>query len=319
MTRSVVLSITCGACVALASAGAAQAQLVIGNGSRAEPTYVVNLGTMRLSTQFPIPVNVADSTSFSTGASIWAMTANDPARQLYFIDVGPLFAGADPTTNLYRSSYDAPAARQLVGTIRERNSGFDITMQGLAFDTSTGKLFGSHTIGGTPGEGFYELDIANPVNIGGVPRINADLRFQIDTTASEFNFANLDFDPVTGKMYGIDDDSENGRALYHVDIAGQALNRIVDTPTNRRLENDFDGLATGGGKAYFVTDEPGFVYIYDLVNGGPYVDFLSPVQGDSGLFGGAAFAPGLIPEPANLSVLALGMLLSVKRRRRTRP
>jgi hypothetical protein len=188
-------------------------------------------------------------------------------------------------------------------------------MQGLAFDTTTGKMHGSHTVGGTPGEGFYELDLANPVVIGGVPRVNADLRFQIDAAAGEFNFANLDYDPVTNKVYGIDDDADGGRALYHVDVANQQLNPIVATPTHRRFEDDLDGLATGGGKAYFVTDEPGFVYIYDLVNGGAFNDFLSPVQGDSGLFAGAAYAPGLIPEPASLSLPATGAVLCLTRRR----
>jgi hypothetical protein len=307
MTRRFVLSLASSVGAAgWLGAGAAPGQLVIGTGDRTEPGYAVNLGTLRSTNQYPVTVNIADSTPLPFGTSVWGLTANDPARELYFIDVSPLSVGADPTTNLFRMSYDSPGTRQLVGTIRHRTTGFDLTMQGLAFDTSMGRLYGSHTIGGTPGEGFYELDIANPVIIGGVPRINADLRFEIDPgTDGEFNFANLDYDPVTNKVYGIDDDADGagGRALYHVDIANQQLNAVVSTPTHRRNESDFDGLATGGGKAFFVTDEPGFVYIYDLVNGGPYIDFLSPVQGENGLFAGAAFAPGLIPEPGS-SLLA---------------
>jgi hypothetical protein len=318
MTRAFVLSACAAAAAVFVGADHARAQLVIGNGSRQEPTYVVNLGTIRPSTQFPVPANVADSTSFNLGASIWAMTADDPNRNIYFVDVGPLFAGADPTTNLYRMGYDTLGSAQLVGTVRDRSTGFDITMQGLAINTATGQMFGSHTVGGTPGEGFYELDFRNPVTVGGVPRVNADRRFQIDTTTSEFNFANLDYDPVTNRMYGIDDDDTGGRALYAIDVAGQALTPVVETPRNRRVENDFDGLATGGGKAYFVTDEPGFVYVYDLVNGGSFTDFLSPVQSDSGLFGGAAFAPGLIPEPAAFSLLAPAALALLKRRGRER-
>ena len=319
MTRRFALSLATFGAAAVIGAGAAQAQLVVGTADRTEPGYVVNLGTLRSTNQYPVTVNVADSTPVSFGASVWGMTVNDPARQIYFIDVSPLSVGADPTTNLYRMSYDALGTRQLVGTIRHRTSGFDLTMQGLAFDTATGKLYGSHTIGGTPGEGFYELDIANPVIIGGVPRVNADLRFQIDAgTADDFNFANLDYDPVTNKVYGIDDDPTGGRALYHVDIANQQLNAIVNTPTHRRLEDDFDGLAAGGGKAYFVTDEPGFVYIYDLVNGGQYNDFLSPVQGENGLFAGAAYAPGLIPEPGSSSLAGAAAAVMCLSRRRSR-
>ena len=321
MTRRFALSLATFGAAAVIGGDAAQAQLVVGTADRTEPGYVVNLGTLRSSNQYPVTVNVADSTPMSFGASVWGMTVNDPARQIYFIDVSPLSVGADPTTNLYRMSYDALGTRQLVGTIRHRTTGFDLTMQGLAFDTATGRLYGSHTIGGTPGEGFYELDIANPVIIGGVPRINADLRFQIDAgTADDFNFANLDYDPVTNKVYGIDDDATGGRALYHVDIANQQLNAIVATPTHRRLEDDFDGVATGGGKAYLVTDEPGFVYIYDLVNGGPYNDFLSPVQGENGLFAGAAYAPGLIPEPgSSLLAEAVAAVMCLSRRRSGAP
>src|SRR5688572_2628511 len=206
MTRRFAVSLATLGAAALAGADAAHAQLVIGTGDRSEPGYVVNLGTIRASDQFPVSVNVADATPVSLGASsVWGMTANDPARELYFIDVAPLFVGADPTTNLYRMSYDAIGTRTLVGTIRHRDTGFDLTMQGLAFDTASGKMYGSHTVGGTPGEGFYDLDIANPVVIGGVPRINADLRFQIDAGSGEgeVNFANLDYDPVTNKLYGI--------------------------------------------------------------------------------------------------------------------
>lgn len=321
MTRRLFVSLASLGAIGLAGTEAAHAQLVIGTGDRSEPGYVVNLGTLRASNQFPVTVNIADATPVSmASSSVWAMTANDPARELYFIDVAPLFVGADPTTNLYRMSYDALGTRTLVGTIRHRGTGFDLTMQGLAIDTATGKMYGSHTVGGTPGEGFYELDVANPVVIGGVPRINADLRFQIDAGAGggEFNFANLDYDPVTNKIYGIDDDIDGGRALYHVDVTNQQLSAVVATPTHRRFEDDLDGLATGGGKAYFVTDEPGFVYIYDLVNPNGFIDFLSPVQGDSGLFAGAAYAPGLIPEPASCSLLALGFVVCVTRRRRGR-
>jgi hypothetical protein len=45
-----------------------------------------------------------------------------------------------------------------------------------------------------------------------------------------------------------------------------------------------------------VTDEPGFVYIYDLVNGGAYNELLSPVQGENGLFAGAAHRAGFDPR-----------------------
>jgi hypothetical protein len=135
-----------------------------------------------------------------------------------------------------------------------------------------------------------------------------------------YEFESLDFDPVTNKIYGVNDDSDQqGRGIYSFDLTAGTLTKIVASPDYRRIENDFDGLATGGGLAFLTTDEPGFVYRYDLVaNNGQWIDFLSPVLTDSGLFGGAAYAAGLIPEPttATVGLAAATMMLALRRRTR---
>jgi hypothetical protein len=293
---------------------AASAQLVFGTADRSEPVYGIHLSTIRPTNQFPVPANIADSVTFPSlsGLSIWAMTANEPNRELYILDVGSLVPGGDPTSNLYRVKYDAPTP-ELVGVIRERTTNNGISLQGLAYDTQANRMFGVYNVGGTPGEGIYELDLAGQVGLN----IFADKVLSVANLPggeTAWDFSDLDYDPVTNGLYGINDDSDAGAGLYRFDLTTNSASLVVASPDYRRLERDFDGLATGDGKAYFVTDEPGFIYVYDLVNGGPFTDFLAPTQTDSGLFAGAAYAPGLIPEPSSAGVVAL--LLGALRRRR---
>jgi hypothetical protein len=96
MTRRVAFSLALIGAAAGIGGGAARGQLVIGTADRTESAYVVNLGTTRPTNQCPVTVNIADATSVSFGASVWGVSANDAARQLYFIDVAPLSVRCGP-------------------------------------------------------------------------------------------------------------------------------------------------------------------------------------------------------------------------------
>lgn len=295
---------------ALGLASAAQAQLLLGTANRSEPMYGVNLATIRLDSSFPVPANVADAQPLFSNFAVAGMAADDPNKTVFFLDFG---TGG----GLYSFTYDGLNPQFLGGT-RLPGATSDLSFQGLAFDPGTRRLFAAYNVGGTPGEGIYELDWKNPVVIGGSSKILATPVLLYNTLPggeTAYDFRAIDFDPVTNRLYGINDDSDQlGRGLYAFDLDAGAVTRVVASPTYRRSEADFDGLATGGGKAYFTTDEPGFVYVYDLINGGPFSDFLSPVLQDSGLFAGAAYVPGLIPEPATLGLLALAGLSLARRR-----
>lgn len=304
----------------------ASAQLVLGTADRDEPLFLVDLRTIRQSDTFPVPVNVADSYPLpgTESLSIWAMTADDANERLLYLDVGPRFPGADPSSNLYAYDYSSGASTFL-GQIVSRETGSGISMQGLAY-TSSGELYGVHNVGGVPGHGLYRLDLDNRIGTGLNATILADgevLSRDLPGGESAWDFGTLDYDPVTGKIYVINDDADapQGRGLYAYDLAGNALDFVVSSPEYRRLENDFDGLATGDGKAYWVTDEAGVVYVYDLVDGGDFEDFLSPITTESGLFAGAGYAPGLlaiIPEPTTAAAVGgLAGLLLLRRRGRS--
>jgi hypothetical protein len=284
----------------VATAMPASAQLVIGTADRTVPLRLVDLSTVRLDTSFPVPANVADSVELpnTEGLSVWAMTADEANTRLLFVDIGPLFPGADVTTNLYGYDYTARTPEFLGQIIAP--TGFGFTLQGLAA-TSDGTLYGVTPVNGTPGAGLYELQLDQAFGSGlnrVIPTQGVLLNRDLPGGEPLFDTSSLDYDARTDTLYVVNEDSDapSGPGLYAYDLDAGSLDFVVARPDYRRIENDIDGLAAGNGRAYFVTDEPGFVYAYDLVNGGDYGDFLSPLVEDDQLFAGAAFAPGLMPD-----------------------
>lgn len=301
--RAIVASATIGVCAI--SASSAHAQLMMATDDINNGLYLTDLSTVRPTNQFPLPANIADWSRIFVGRNIRGLAADDENRLLYWLDLNSPSGVGLPVPTLYRMNYDT-LAPEFVGVVRNVSSGFEQGFMGLAFDTVTKKMYGTYNIGGTPGEGIFEIDYLNPVGttVFASPRL---LYSTLPGGETAYDFESLDYDPVTQKLYGINDDGDQlGRGLYSFDLTGGSITKIVSSPDYRRIENDFDGLATGGGKAFFTTDEPGFVYVYDFATG-QFSDFLSPVLGDGGLFGGAAYTPGLIPEPATLSLAALAV------------
>ncbi|MBC8108634.1 MAG: PEP-CTERM sorting domain-containing protein, partial [Anaerolineae bacterium] len=290
----------------------ANAQLVMATDGLNEGMYMTDLATVRPTNQFPLPANIATWQQIFAGRAIRGMAADEPNRMLYWLD--QTVEGAQVASTLWKMSYDT-LAPQRVGIVRNATSGFDMGFMGLAIDTVNQKMYGTYNIGGTPGEGIYE--ITNYLTPSG-NSVSASPRLLYNTLPggeTAYDLSSLDYDPVTNKVYGINNDGDQlGRGLYSFDLAGGTIALIVKSPDYRRIENDFDGLATGGGKAFFTTDEEGFVYVYDFALS-TFTDFLSPVlEGD--LFGGAAYAPGLVPEPTALAALALPAIGLLRRRKR---
>ena len=313
-----------GLCLA---ASAANAQVVLGNGSTSEPSYVTDLSTIRPG-PFPVPADVVDASelplqSFFRPALIEGMAADEPGRRLFYFELGPRLPSQPSDGNLFSLGYDdAPASAQFLGRVREASSNLFLNLQGLAYDTTRSRLYGAYNVGGVPGEGIYELDLSAAVGTGVNRVVPARLVVpyaSLPGGESAYGVTAIDYDPLTDSLYvynnSLDAASGVQRGIYRADVTTGTLDFVVAAPDYRRIENDVEGLAAGDGVVYLTTDEPGFVYAYDVVNGGPYRDFLSPVQTE-GLFGGAAFAPGLIPEPATLGLALLGGAALLGRRRR---
>ncbi len=151
----------------------------------------------------------------------------------------------------------------------------------LGFNPTTGKLLGTKNIAT---EAVYEIDPATGV---------ATLQIQYPST---FDFGGLEYDPSTGRLYGLNDSLTGG--------SGRGLYEIVDATTQNFIsgypgaETDIDGLAVGDGRAYYITDgnlvlQP-FFYVYDIATG-TQVGTIPSVFTGSGTFAAGAWAPGLRP------------------------
>src|SRR5690606_17670049 len=146
----------------------------------------------------------------------------------------------------------------------------------LAFYNGT--LYGTKNIAN---EAIWEINITTLVATVVVDYIDAD-----------YDFGGLAVDPTTGEFYGTNDDtSPNGSGLFKINMDGTAT-LIEPYPAG---ENDIDGLAIGADrKVYWVIDQPGNIYVYDLETS----SFLTPLTSPwttSELFSGGAWISGVIP------------------------
>ena len=94
---------------------------------------------------------------------------------------------------------------------------------------------------------------------------------------------------TTTLLYGVNDSSTGGqgRGLYEIDTNAQATTFRAPYPAN---ETDIDGLACYNGLAYYVIDQPGLFYIYDIATGNQVGTLTSPWT-TSEIFSAAAYVP----------------------------
>ena len=74
---------------------------------------------------------------------------------------------------------------------------------------------------------------------------------------------------------------------YRITRRSVLLKRRPQTQSIR----DIDGLAADNGIAYYVTDQPGLFYIYDIASGNQVGTLPSPFTG-SAIFSAAAYVQG---------------------------
>jgi hypothetical protein len=276
--------------IALAAlAGSANAQLIVGNDqSGTASIYAIDVNS---------GIATALYTSTNANAKAWGMASDNVNNRLYWNNGG----------NLHSATYASLlSGTPTITTVAMTFNATSVNFVGLGYNPSTGKLLGTRNIAT---ESVYEID---PVT--GVANI-------LHSHPTTFDFGGLDYDPSSGKLYGLSDTAPTGgvRGLYHIQDAA-TQNFISGYPTG---QTDIDGLAVGGGRAYYVTDGPNsgtgsqpFFYVYDIATGTQISTINSPFTG-SGTFSAAAWAPALVvPEPGTVIALTAGSLALLARRRR---
>ena len=146
----------------------------------------------------------------------------------------------------------------------------------LAFNN--GVLYGTKNIAN---EAVYSINPASLI-----------ITLVIEYVDADFDFGGLAIDPTTGEFYGTNDDtSPNGSGLFRINPNGTGT-LIASYPTG---ETDIDGLAISDTRvAYLVIDQPGNIYVYDLV-GGTYLAPLTAPWTTSEVFSAGAWNGGIVP------------------------
>jgi hypothetical protein len=230
-------------------ASAAQGQLVVG--SDYSP-----------STIFYIDVDSGIATPLYTGGAeseTWGM-AYDPFTNMLYWNNG---------SSLYMSPFSMSGLTPtLLGTMMY--NGATVNFVGMGF--RDGKLLGTRNI---TTEAVYEIDPAT---------LEATLLYAYPS--ADYDFGGVDVDATTNLLYGLNDDSTPvGRGLFEIDVVGQTVTYRAPYPDG---ETDIDGLAVYNGLAYYVTDQPGLFYIYDIASGTQVGTLTSPFTG-SAVFSAAAY------------------------------
>jgi hypothetical protein len=114
----------------------------------------------------------------------------------------------------------------------------------------------------------------------------------IDYVDADFDFGGLAVDPTNGEFYGTSDDtSPLGTGLYRIEPGGTGT-LIAAYPSG---ETDLDGLAISNTRvAYIINDQPGNIYVCDLVSGTYGTPIPNPWT-TSEIFSGGAWNMGVVP------------------------
>ena len=248
----------------------AQAQLVCGTDDTTAPTiFYIDLGT-----------NAATAILTGSEAACWGMAYDHDTNTLYWTNGGTLYSspfsmGGLTPTNLGTMTYQ----------------GANTNFVGLGY--RAGKLLGTRNIAT---EAVYEIDTTT---------LAATLLYAYPTS---FDFGGLDVDMTTNILYGLSDSAPTGgvRGLYEIDTGAMTTTFRAPYPAG---ETDIDGLAVYNGIAYYVIDQPGNFYIFDIATGTQLGTIPSPFPG-SEVFSAGAYVPG---GPVSIEETSWGHIKSLYR------
>jgi len=168
------------------------------------------------------------------GAQVWGAAFDVANNKIYF----------NSGTTLYEWPVGGTVTQ--LGLITD-TAGVNQSLVGLAF--YNGELYGMKNIAN---EAIYKINTSTRV-----------ATVYIDYVDGDFDLGGLAIDPNNGNIYATNDDTTPfGSGLFRINNDGSGT-LITAYPAG---QTDIDGLAvSNNGIAYLITDEPGSVYVYDLV------------------------------------------------------
>jgi len=222
----------------------------------------IGVDDVAVPTYFGNPATNEWLTAF-TGYQVWGAAYDNINDKIYFNSGSTLY------------EYPIGGTVTLLGTITDPG-GATQSLVSLAFYNGT--LFGTKNIAN---EAVYEINTTTYVATVVIDYVDAD-----------FDFGGLAVDPTNGEFYGTNDDtSPNGSGLFRINMDGSGT-FITAYPSG---QTDIDGLALSDSRvAYLIIDEPGSIFVYDLV-GGAYLTPLTNPWTSSEIFSAGAWNSGIVP------------------------
>lgn len=168
------------------------------------------------------------------GTQVWGAAFDINNNKIYF----------NSGATLYEWSVGGTAT--LLGTITD-TAGANQSLVGLAF--YNGELYGMKNVAN---EAIYKINTSTFV-----------ATVFIDYADADFDLGGLAIDPNNGNIYATNDDTTPfGSGLFRINNDGTGT-FITAYPSG---QTDIDGLAVSNNSiAYLIIDEPGSIYVYDLV------------------------------------------------------
>ena len=246
--------------------------LIVGTGS-----FVSESGQSGYDRIYAINVDTSTVTELTYHQAFSGATFDSVINRVLFTSTGPSADGS----NLYAATLD-PWTVEYLGTIH--TSAGELRIDGLAM--TGGILYGDHGITDPSGDaGLYSIDLTTFL---------ATHLFDFPN----FAISGIDADPVSGKIYAVDDDPLI-LSLVEIGLDG-TITPVAAYPEG---EIDIDGLAISPDrKAYLIPDQTGSIFVYNLTTE-EYDDPLTTPWTYEDLFSAGAFVayPALDVDPVALS------------------
>lgn len=225
----------------------------------------------------------------------WGAAADTGNRRILF-SVASNSIGSLGGDELFALSYDGGTAESL-GVILDP-LGEPLRMDGLA--VIAGEVYAA--LDGAPGggkpDGLYLINLNEK---------NSEL------VTSFTGIGGLDADPVSGRLFGNNDDTE---MLMEIDIISGLTTNLAEYPKGI---SDIDALAAGENTLYLISDEDQPIQVFDL-NTNSFADTLPAAFLTADTFAGAAlafdppitreFIPPSIPALNTWGLILLSLLLA---------